>query len=123
MDILTIAKTTALMLAVTQFAACSNGPAPKQELSLTDASIRSAESAGASSLAPKALRSAQQKVEQAKALMRKKKHDKAKQLLAEAMVDAELAEAKAEAKKSQIAYEELQQSIDLAKQEIARAQN
>jgi len=55
--------------------------------------------------------------------MRKKKHDKAKQLLAEAMVDAELAEAKAEAEKSQIAYEELQQSIDLAKQEITRAQN
>jgi len=88
MDILNIAKTTALVLAVTQFAACSSGPPPKQELALSQASIRSAEAAGATSYAPKSLRTAQQ-----------------------------------EAEKSKAAYEELQQSIDLMKEEIARAQD
>jgi len=123
MDILNIAKTTALVLAVTQFAACSSGPPPKQELTLTQASIRSAEAAGATSHAPKALRTAQQKVETAEVLMSKKKHDKAKRLLTQAMADAELAEATAEAEKSKVAYQELQQSIDLMKQEIARVQD
>ncbi len=123
MDILNIAKSTVLVLAVTQFAACSSGPPPKQELSLTQASIRSAEAAGAISHAPKSLRIAQQKVETAETLMSKKQHDKAKLLLAEAMADAELAEATAAAEQSRVAYEELQQSIDLMKEEIARAQN
>ena len=123
MDILNIAKSTVLVLAVTQFAACSSGPPPKQELSLTQASIRSAEAAGAISHAPKSLRIAQQKVETAETLMSKKQHDKAKLLLAEAMADAELAEATAAAEQSRVAYEELQQSIDLMKQEITRAQD
>ena len=123
MDILNIAKSTVLVLAVTQFAACSSGPPPKQELSLTQASIRSAEAAGAISHAPKSLRIAQQKVETAETLMSKKQHDKAKLLLAEAMADAELAEATAAAEQSRVVYEELQQSIDLMKEEIARAQN
>lgn len=122
MDILNFVKTTALVLAATQFAACSSGPPPKQELTLTQASIRSAEAAGAVSHAPKALRTAQQKVEAAEALMSKKKYDKAKRLLVQAMADAELAEATAEAEKSKAAYEELQQSITLMKQEIARVQ-
>ncbi len=123
MDILNIAKTTALVLAVTQFAACSSGPPPKQEFTLTQASIRSAEAAGAATHAPKSLRTAQQKVESAEVLMSKKQHDKAKRLLTQAMADAELAEATAEAGKSKAAYEELQQSIDLMKQEIARVQD
>ena len=123
MDILNIAKTTAVVLAMTQFAACTSGPPPKQELTLTQASIRSAESASASTHAPRSLRTAQQKVETAEALMNKKKHDKAKRMLAQAMADAELAEATAEAEKSKAAYEELQQSIDLMKQEIARVQD
>lgn len=122
MDILNIAKAPALVLSVTLFAACSSGPPPKQELALTHASIRSAEAAGAASYAPKPLRTAQQKVETAEALISKKKHDKAKRLLSEAMVDAKLAEATAEAEQSRVAYQELQQSIDLMKQEIARAQ-
>ena len=123
MDILNIAKTTALVLAVTQFAACSSGPPPKQELTLTQASIRSAEAAGASTYAAKSLRTAQQKVETAEVLMSKKKHDQAKRLLTQAMADAELAEATSEAEKSKAAYEELQQSIDLMKKEIARIQD
>ena len=90
---------------------------------MTQASIRSAEAAGAISHAPKSLRIAQQKVETAETLMSKKQHDKAKLLLAEAMADAELAEATAAAEQSRVAYEELQQSIDLMKEEIARAQN
>lgn len=122
MDILNIAKAPALVLSVTLFAACSSGPPPKQELALTHASIRSAEAAGAASYAPKPLRTAQQKVETAEALISKKKHDKAKRLLSEAMVDAKLAEATAEAEQSRVAYQELQQSIVLMKQEIARAQ-
>jgi len=123
MNILNIAQKTALVLAMTQLAACSSGPPPKQELTLTQASIRSAEAASASTHAPRSLRMAQQKVETAEALINKKKHDKARRVLTQAIADAELAEATAEAEKSKAAYEELQQSIDLMKEEIARVQD
>lgn len=122
MDIRNLARNTLLLIAVTQFAACSSGPPPKQELSLTQASIRSAEAAGAAEYAPKALRTAQQKVESAKSLINKEEYKKAKLVLESALADAELAEASAEAQKSKLANSELQESIDLMKQEIARVQ-
>lgn len=111
------------VLVIAQLVGCSNGPPPKQELSLTQASIRNAEAAGAVSYAPKPYRAAQQKVEVAQTYIDKKKYDKAKRLLISATADAELAEATAEAEKSKLAHSELQESIGLMKQEIARVQD
>lgn len=106
-----------------QIIACSTGSPPRHEMALTQASIRSAEAAGAADHASKPLRSAQQRVERAQRFIDSKKYDDAKRQLQLALADAELAEAMAEAKNSEIANGELQQSIDLMKEEIARAQD
>jgi len=113
----------AAAILATQVAACSSGPPPKQELSLTQSSIRSAEAAGAVRYAPKFFRAAQQKITVAESLIAKEKFDEARRLLETATADAELAEATAEAEKSRLAYEELRESIDLMKKEIARVQD
>lgn len=107
----------------TQLIACTSGSPPRGEMALTQASIRSAEAAGAADHASKPLRSAQQRVETAQHLMDRKKYDDAKRQLQLALADAELAEAMAEAKNSEIANSELQQSIELMKEEIARVQD
>lgn len=109
-------------LVITQAASCTSGSPPRQEMALTQTSIRSAEAAGAVSYASKPLRAAQQRVAKAQRLIDKKKYDEAKYHLQLALADAELAEAAAEAKQSQLAQEELNQSIDLMKKEIARVQ-
>lgn len=103
-------------------ASCATGSPPRHEMELTQTSIRSAEAAGAVSHASKPLRAAQQKVSIAQTLIDKEKYDEAKHQLHLAIADAELAEATAEARKSELAREELSQSIDLLKKEIARAQ-
>lgn len=114
---------TALTLVLaTQLAACASGSPPRQEMELTQTSIRSAEAAGAVSYASKSLRAAQQKVTIAQTLIDKKKYDEATRLLHLAIADAELAEATAEAKKSELARNELDQSINLMKKEIERVQ-
>ena len=106
----------------THAASCSTGSPPRHEMELTQTSIRSAEAAGAVSHASKPLRAAQQRVSIAQSLIDKKKYDEARHQLNLALADAELAEATAEARKSELAREELNQSIDLLKKEIARVQ-
>ncbi len=123
MNVPKIATALTAMVILTQVAACSSGPPPRQELSLTQSSIRSAEAAGAITHASKPFRLAQQKVTTAQSLIEKKKFDKARMLLESATADAELAEATAEAEKSRLASEELTESIALMKEEIARAQD
>ena len=112
---------TALLSA--QLTACSSGAPPRHDLALTQASIRSAEAAGAADHASKPFRSAQQRVVKAQSLIDREKYDEAKRELQLAQADAELAEAMAEAKNSEIANSELQQSIELMKEEIARVQD
>ncbi|MEM7256978.1 MAG: DUF4398 domain-containing protein [Pseudomonadota bacterium] len=110
-------------LLATQLVACSTGSPPSQDMALTQASIRSAVAAGADEHASKPLRSAQQRLEKAQRMINSKKYDDARRQLQLAQADAELAEAMAEAKNSQIANSELQESIDLMKEEIARVQD
>ncbi len=110
-------------LLTTQLIACTSGSPPRGEMSTTQASIRAAEAAGAAEHAAKPLRSAQQRMEKAQHFMERKKYDDAKRQLLLAQADAELAEAMAEAKNSEDAHSELQQSIDLMKEEIARVQD
>lgn len=116
--------TTAIVLVLTtQLVACASGSPPRQEMALTQTSIRNAEAAGAVNHASKPLRAAQQKVTIAQRLIDNKKYDDAKRQLDLAMADAELAEATAEAEKSRIAKDELHESINLMKEEIARVQD
>jgi multidrug resistance efflux pump len=95
-------------------------PAPEEQVSLAAQSIAQAESSGAVEFAPVEIKSARDKLSQAKLAMNRDENLKAKRLADEAMVDANLAEAKARSAKSQKVVEELKESIRVLQQEMNR---
>lgn len=95
-------------------------PSPEKQVTLATQSITQAESAGAFEFAPVELKSAREKLSQAKLAMDKEENLKAKRLADEAMVDANLAEAKARSAKSQKVVEELKESISVLQEEMNR---
>lgn len=96
---------------------------PSEEFAETQAVIKQAEQVGAQDYAPLEIRAARKKLEQARQLSDQKEYDKARRLALRAMVDAELAEAKALSEKAQKAVRELQKSIKLLEEEIKRNQS
>lgn len=95
-------------------------PPPTQKVALSTAAIDQAEASGAVEYAPVEMRSAREKLTQARAAMNKEENKKALQLAEQAEVDAQLAEAKARTAKTQKAVNELQESIQTLKMEIER---
>lgn len=95
-------------------------PAPEKQVTLATQSIVQAENSGAAEFAPVELKSARDKLNQAKLAMGKQENIVAKRLADEAMVDANLAEAKARSAKSQKVVEELKESIRILQQEMNR---
>jgi hypothetical protein len=95
-------------------------PAPEKQVTLAAQSIAQAESSGAVEFAPVEIKSARDKLSQAKIAMDSEENLKAKRLADEAMVDANLAEAKARSAKSQKVVEELKESIRVLQQEMSR---
>ncbi|OHB33631.1 MAG: hypothetical protein A2X84_04655 [Desulfuromonadaceae bacterium GWC2_58_13] len=95
-------------------------PAPEKQVTLATQSIAQAESSGAVEFAPVELKSARDKLSQAKLAMDKEENLKAKRLADEAMVDANLAEAKAQSAKSRKVVEELKESIRVLREEMNR---
>jgi hypothetical protein len=95
-------------------------PAPDKQVTLATQSIVQAESSGAVEFAPLELKSARDKLNQAKLAMDKEENIKARRLADEAMVDANLAEAKARSAKSQMVVVELKESIRVLQQEMNR---
>jgi predicted S18 family serine protease len=119
-----MAKSTHLFLVaalVSSLAACSSTPKPKAEIALTNSALRNAEISGAREYAPIELRTAREKKELADKAVADEEYGRAKRLSAQARVDAELAQAKAEAEKSRLALKEVQDSILLMRQEVSRA--
>ncbi|MFO7813808.1 MAG: DUF4398 domain-containing protein, partial [Pelovirga sp.] len=79
-----------------------------------------AENSGAVEFAPMELKSARDKLNQAQLAMDREEHVGARRLADEAMVDANLAEAKARSAKSKKVVEELKESIRVLQQEMNR---
>jgi Sec-independent protein translocase protein TatA len=98
----------------------SNIPPPTQKVALSEAAINQAEASGAVEFAPVEMRSAREKLTQARAAMTQEENKKALQLAEQAEVDAQLAEAKARTAKAQKTVDELQESIQILKREIER---
>lgn len=98
----------------------SKMPPPTQKIALTEAAINQAEASGAVEYAPVEMRSAREKLAQARTAMNLEENKKALQLAEQAEVDAQLAEAKARTAKSQRAVTELQEGIKTLKMEIER---
>jgi hypothetical protein len=103
--------------------ACSSPPKPKAEIAMSQQALQSAEISGARQYAPIELRTAREKRELAQAEMRKEEYGKAKRLSEQAVVDADLARAKATAEKSRLALKEVQNSVHLMRSEIDRARD
>jgi hypothetical protein len=114
-------KACLVTLMVVVLAGCAvKAPAPESQITLATQSIAQAESSGAVEFAPTELKSARDKLNQAKLAMDKEENTKAKWLADEAMVDANLAEAKARSAKSQKVVAELKESIRILQQEMNR---
>ena len=109
---------TLLMVAL---AGCMvQAPAPEKQVTLATQSIAQAESSGGVEFAPVELKSARDKLTQAKLAMNQEENLKAGRLAEEAMVDANLAEAKARSAKSQKVVAELKESIRVLREEMDR---
>lgn len=116
-------KTGFAALLVASLAACGSAPKPKAEMALSKAALNSAEQAGAREHAPVYLRKARDKHAAAQAAYAKDNMTTAKRLAQQALVDAEVAQAKANHQKSLVALQELREGIDVMRTEINRVQD
>ena len=82
-------------------AACSSVPAPVGEMSAAQTAVTSAEEAEAAQYAPSDLDRARDKLIRAQAAMQEEDNEEARRLAEQALVDAQLAEAKARAETAQ----------------------
>jgi len=121
MRTLSLLNLLVLVLVAWSLVGCSATiPPPTQKLALSEAAINQAEASGAVEFAPVEMRSAREKLAQARVATNQEENKKALQLAEQAEVDAQLAEAKARTAKAQKAVNELQESIQTLKMEIER---
>ena len=109
-----------LLVAATLGACGSNAPKPSSELALAGSALKNAETSGAREYAPIELRIAREKQAAADKAISKERYGEARQLSSEALVDAELARATADAEKSRLALKEAQDNIEMMRQEAVR---
>ena len=108
-------------LFIVVLAGCAaKAPVPEKQVTLATQSIVQAESSGAVEFAPLELKAARDKLSQAKLAMDREENIVARRFADEAMVDANLAEAKARSAKAQKVVEELKESIRILQQEMNR---
>jgi len=118
-----LVKTGFAALLVASLAACGSAPKPKAEMALSKSAVNNAELAGAREYAPVYLRKARDKQARAQSAYDKERMTAAKRLSQQALVDAEVAQAKANSQKSLVALQELREGIDLMRTEISRVQD
>jgi hypothetical protein len=94
------------------FYGCSTTKPPTDTLAKAELSVRAAQEAGAQELAQMDLRKAGEKLEKSKQAMAARNYDEARRLAEGAQVDAELAEAKAEAEIVRRAADEVVRRVD-----------
>lgn len=100
---------------------CASTPeAPHQALARAEASIQNAEQSGARQYGTDELDAARQHLTQARAAVDREEMIAAERHAEKAAVDAELAAAMARNQKAQASVREINESIDILKEEIAR---
>lgn len=117
---LSVAGPTWLVTAVIMLSACSTTKPPTETLARADLGVRAAREARADELAPVDLKTARDKLEKAKQAMASSKYDEARRFAEAALVDAELAEAKAEAEIVRRAADDLHRRGDTQPTEAER---
>jgi predicted lipid-binding transport protein (Tim44 family) len=94
------------------FYGCSSTKPPTDTLAKAELSVRAAHEAGAEELAQTDLRKAREKLEQSQQAMAARNYDEARRFAEGAQVDAELAEAKADAAIVRRAADEVLRRVD-----------
>ncbi len=110
---------TALAAAVA-LAACSSVPPPREQMAVSRAAVERA-SGPAAAEAPVELSAAREKLARANRAMAEEDYATARRLAEEAEADATLAEARARAKRSDTALNELRESIRVLRSELNRS--
>ena len=99
---------------------CSSVQPPTATISQAQLAIRQADQSKASQYAPLELRKAQEKIAQAEKAMRNEEYLKARRLAEAALVDARLAESKANSEMARRNAAELQKTIESLRAEAQR---
>ncbi len=104
-----------LIIGLLSLAGCATTKQPPSsqtgKMALSQAAVEKASSEGAYEYAPLELKTARDKIEDAKTATRAKEYITAERLLEQATVDAELAEAKSKTAKSQKVVDELKRRV------------
>jgi hypothetical protein len=100
--------------------ATSNGKLSTEKISVGEKMIQDAKESNASLNAPAELKSAEEKLAQARGALANKKYDQAIRLAEEASIDAEYARAKADSEKARKTADEMKKNIGALRQEIER---
>lgn len=110
-----VSLTTAGLLSLV---GCAGAPPPRGEMAAGALAVSEAQQAQASQYAPAELYIARQKMETAKQAMNDGDYTKARRFAEQALVDAQLAEAKAQAEIQRQNVEELRKSIESLRRAI-----
>ena len=102
---------------------CASVPEPVAEIASARTAIRAIEGGDARTLAPVELDRARTKLQRAEAAVGNREFADATRLAEESLADAELASAKTNMIKAERTAAELEQSIDVLRDEIERAQS
>lgn len=111
------------VMAVILLTACSSVPEPVGEMASARAVVRNLSDTEARTYAAVEADRARTKLQRAEAALQAENYDEARRLATEAEADAELARAKTDAAKATRAAAELEQSIQILRSEIERAQS
>jgi len=115
---LTSLSSAAVLLAL---AACASQKTPAvADVAVSRSAVESATSAGAAELAPDEMQSARDKLMRANQALAAKDYRTAQDLATQASADAKLAQSKANSAKATNAANELQESIRVLREELAR---
>lgn len=106
--------------AVLWMSGCAGKP-PTDTLSQAELAVQEADSKTASQYAPLELRTAREQLEQAKRALAEEEYDEARRLAEQALVNAQLAEARSAAEKARQAAAEIQKSIQALQSELQRS--
>ena len=117
------ALTILIVIVIPFMAGCASKVAPVENITSAEMAIMVAQESNASVYAPLELKVATDKLKQAKAAIEREEFDKAQRFADEAMLDAQLAEAKSRSEKAQKTAQEMRDNIETLRHEIERSQN
>ena len=109
----------AAVIAGTSLVACATPPTA--ELAKAELAVEKAETGDPASLAPSELHGAREKLDQAQEANQHEEYDQARRLAEEALVDAELAEARAHSDAARADAREVHKSVETLREELDRS--